>query len=36
MSKKKNKSVGKARITEEEKVMGSQKCILKAIQLVYN
>ena len=34
MSKKKNKSVGKARITEEGKVIGSRKCILKAIQLM--
>ena len=32
MSKKKN--IGKARITEQEKIIGSQKCILKAIQLM--
>ena len=34
MSKNKNKGVGKARITEEEKIVGSRKCILKAIQLM--
>ena len=34
MSKKKNKNIGKAKITEEEKIIGSQKCILKAIQLM--
>ena len=33
MSKKKNRSVGRAGATEEEKIIGSQKCILKAIQL---
>ena len=31
---KKNKNIGKARITEQEKIVGSQKCILKAIQLM--
>ncbi len=34
MSKQMNKSVGKARITEEERVTGPRKCILKAIQLM--
>ncbi len=34
MSKNKNISVSKAGITEVEKVIGSKKCILKAIQLM--
>ena len=34
MSKNKNISVSKAGITEEEKVIGSKTCILKAIQLM--
>ena len=35
MPKKKNKNIGKAGITtEEEKIIGSQKCILKAVQLM--
>ncbi len=34
MSRKQNKNIGQSRITEEEKIKGSQKCILKAIQLI--
>lgn len=34
MSKKTDKNTGKGNITEEEKRTGSQKCILKAVQLM--
>lgn len=34
MPKKKNKKIGNTGITEEEKRVGSQKCVLKAVQLM--